>query len=346
MWSAQHVWRIYMLWHDCRCKASTSIVVAVQLLSRVRLLVTPGAPALQASLSFTISWSFSHPLSRWCHPAISPSVVPFSSCLQSFPASGSFPVSWLFSSGGQSIGASASALWMSIQGWFPWGLTGLIAPLSHHINIVSVSVVGIIKIYLLSKFGDYNALLLSLFTVPCLWFLGLTVYKLQICTLNTISVPRPQPLVAMTLLLLLCLALLDSTCKQNLHFFFQHLLLPDITLCAYLYLFLEHQLSNGWDCGHCRAPASRTGPGPWRLLTKCVTMRSPTWKARMGFLPFTNLSPLVSDKEAACWSRRTLNYWWSFGLNIFQRPVSLLALAVNSVILFNLFFFFFVFHFS
>ena len=148
----------------------------------------------------------------------------------------------------------------------------------------------------------------------------------------------------MTWLLLFCLALLDSTCKQNLHFFFQHLLLPDITLCAYLSLFLEHQLSNGWDCGHCRAPASRTGPGPWRLLTECVTMRSPTWKARMGFLPFPNLLPLVRDKEAGCWSRRTLNYWWSFGLNIFQRAVSLLALAVSSVILLNLFFF--VFHFS
>ena len=164
-----------MLSHDCRCKASTSIVV-VRLLSRVRLLVTPGATAHQASLSFTISCSFSHPLSRWCHPTISPSVVPFSSCLQSFLASGSFPMSWLFSSGGQSIGASASVLRMNIQGWFSWGLTGLIAPLSHHINIVSVSVMGVIKIYLLNKFGDYDTLLLSLFSVPCLWFPGLTVY--------------------------------------------------------------------------------------------------------------------------------------------------------------------------
>ena len=53
--------------------------------------------------------SNSCPLSRWCHPTISPSVVPFSSCLQSFPASRSFPVSWLFVPGGQSIGASVSA---------------------------------------------------------------------------------------------------------------------------------------------------------------------------------------------------------------------------------------------
>ena len=66
--------------------------------------------------------SNSCPLSRWYHPTISSSVIPFSSWLQSFPASGSFPMSQLFSSGGQSIGASASAsvLPMNIQGWFPW----------------------------------------------------------------------------------------------------------------------------------------------------------------------------------------------------------------------------------
>ena len=65
--------------------------------------------------------------SLWCHPTILSSVVPFSSCLQSFPASESFPVSQLFASGGQSIGASASAsvLPMNIQDWFPLGLTGL-----------------------------------------------------------------------------------------------------------------------------------------------------------------------------------------------------------------------------
>ena len=69
-------------------------------------------------------------LSRWCHPTISSSVVPFSSCPQSFPASGSFSMSWLFASGGQSIGASASGsvLPMNIQGGFPSGLTGFISP--------------------------------------------------------------------------------------------------------------------------------------------------------------------------------------------------------------------------
>jgi len=70
------------------------------------------------------------PLSQWCHPTISSSVVPFSSCPQSFPALGSFPISQLFASGGQNIGASASVLQMNIQGLFPLGLTGLISLLS------------------------------------------------------------------------------------------------------------------------------------------------------------------------------------------------------------------------
>ena len=71
------------------------------------------------------------PLSWWCHPTISPSAAPFS-CPQSFPALGSFTMSRLFTSGGQSMGASASAsvLPMNIQDWFPLGLTGLISLLS------------------------------------------------------------------------------------------------------------------------------------------------------------------------------------------------------------------------
>ena len=76
--------------------------------------------------------SNSCPLSQWCNPAISCSVIPLSSCPQFFPASGSFPVSQLLASGGQSIGASAlaSVLPMNVQGWFPLGLTGLISLLS------------------------------------------------------------------------------------------------------------------------------------------------------------------------------------------------------------------------
>ena len=69
------------------------------------------------------------PLSWWCFPTIWSSTTPFSFCLQSFPASGSFPVSGPFASGGQNIGASVSpsVLPMDIQGWFPLGLTGLIS---------------------------------------------------------------------------------------------------------------------------------------------------------------------------------------------------------------------------
>ena len=67
------------------------------------------------------------PSSQWCHPTISSSVIPFSSHLQSFPASGSFLMSQFFTSGGQSIGASALYLPMNIQDWFPLGWTGFIS---------------------------------------------------------------------------------------------------------------------------------------------------------------------------------------------------------------------------
>ena len=77
-------------------------------------------------------------LSQWCHPTISSSVSPFFSCLKSFPVTGSFPIRWLFTSGDQSIGASASAsvLPMNIQGWFPLVLTGLISLLSKGLSRV------------------------------------------------------------------------------------------------------------------------------------------------------------------------------------------------------------------
>ena len=91
--------------------------------------MTPWTPC-QALLTFTVSWicSDSHPLSWWCHPIISSSAIPFSFFLQSCPLSGSFSINWLFASGGQSIGALASAtvLPVNIQGWFLLGLTGLI----------------------------------------------------------------------------------------------------------------------------------------------------------------------------------------------------------------------------
>ena len=82
------------------------------------------------------AYSNSCPSSWWCHPTISSSVVPFSSCLQSFPASGSFPMSQFFASGGQRIevSASASVLPMNIHGLFPLGLTGLISLQSQGIS--------------------------------------------------------------------------------------------------------------------------------------------------------------------------------------------------------------------
>ena len=81
---------------------------------------TPGACS-NSCPSTHQSWS------QWHHLAISSSVIPFSSCHPSFPASGSFPVSQLFASGGQTIGASASVLPINIQDWFPLGWTGLIS---------------------------------------------------------------------------------------------------------------------------------------------------------------------------------------------------------------------------
>ena len=82
--------------------------------------------------------SKSCPSSQWCYPTISSSVVPFSSCLQSLPASGSFPMSQFFALGGQSIGVSASAsvFPMNIQDWFPLGLPGLISLLSRGLSRV------------------------------------------------------------------------------------------------------------------------------------------------------------------------------------------------------------------
>ena len=104
--------------------------IVVQFLSHFQLFATPWSATCQASPSFTIS-EFAQAHVHWVGDAIQSSdpVIPFSSCLRSFPASGSFPMSWLFALGGQSItvSTSASVLPMNIQGWFPLGLTGLIS---------------------------------------------------------------------------------------------------------------------------------------------------------------------------------------------------------------------------
>ena len=109
-------------------RSSTLLVIVVQLcltLCNPMDCSMPGPPCSSPSPG---TCSNSCPLSQWCHPTILSSVVPFS-CLLSFPASGSFPMSQLFASGIQTTGASASAsvLPMNIQGWFPLRLTGLIS---------------------------------------------------------------------------------------------------------------------------------------------------------------------------------------------------------------------------
>ena len=93
------------------------------------ILCNPMDARLPCPSSIHRQCSNSCPLSQWCHPTISCSVIPFSSCLQSFPASGSFPVIHIFTSGDQSIGVptSPSVLPMNIQDWFPLGMTGLIS---------------------------------------------------------------------------------------------------------------------------------------------------------------------------------------------------------------------------
>ena len=131
----------------CRMFSSISglypLDFVVRSLNRVQLFAAHGMQhaRLPCPSSLPRVCSNSCPLSWWCHPTISSSVTPFCSYLQSFPASGSFPMSWPFISDGQSIGASASAsvLPMNIQGWFPLGSTVLISLLSKSFTTKSVS---------------------------------------------------------------------------------------------------------------------------------------------------------------------------------------------------------------
>ena len=125
------------------CPKNMLFVTVVQLLSHAQLWTACPTHGLQHAglpcplLSSGVC-SNSCPLSLWCHPTISSSVAPFPSCAQSSPALGSFPLSWLFASGSQSIGASASVtvLLMNIQDWFPLGLIGLISLQSSRLSRV------------------------------------------------------------------------------------------------------------------------------------------------------------------------------------------------------------------
>ena len=112
------------------------------------------ARILCSSLSCGVC-SHSCPLSRWCYLTILRSAIPFSFCLQSFPASGSLPMSQFFASGGQSIGASASVFPVNIQEWFPLRLTGLISLQSKGLLIVFCSK----TVWKYQFFGSQ----------PCLW---------------------------------------------------------------------------------------------------------------------------------------------------------------------------------
>ena len=118
--------------------------IVVQLLSYVRLFVTHGLQhaRLPSPSPSPGVCSDSHPLSRCFHPIVSTSVTLFSSYPQSFPESGSFPMSWLFTTRGQGLGASASVsvLPMNIQGRFPLGLTGWISLLSKGLSRVFANI--------------------------------------------------------------------------------------------------------------------------------------------------------------------------------------------------------------
>ena len=133
--------------------------------------------------------SNSCPFSWGCHPTISSSVVPFSSCPPSSPASGSFPVSWLFTLGGQNIGTSASVFSINIQGWFPLGLTGLISSLSKK----------------LKSFLQHHSLKASI--LQCSVFFIVTLISIHDYFKNIALTIRTFVGKAMPLLLILCLGL-------------------------------------------------------------------------------------------------------------------------------------------
>ena len=141
------------------------ITVTVQSFSHVLLFATPWTTACQVPCPSPTPGVHPNPCPpcRWCHPTISSSVIPFSSGLQSFPASGSFPWSQFFASGGQRIGVSAFFP-MNIQDWFPLGLTGLIScsprdsqesSLTAHFKSISSSVLSFLYGPTLTSLHDY-----------------------------------------------------------------------------------------------------------------------------------------------------------------------------------------------
>ena len=135
-------------------------------------------------------YSNSCPLSQWCHTTISSSVIPFSSRLQSFPASGSFKMSQLFTSGGQSIGVSASTpvLPMNIQDWIPLGLTGCISLLSKGLSRVfsntKVQKNQFCGIQLHQFFSCFSAYHLTVVSLTLMWDIASWLIWFQILSKN------------------------------------------------------------------------------------------------------------------------------------------------------------------
>ena len=140
-WNIIHPWKARKLWHRAQHERTLRMLFLLFSCSVLSDCLWPRGLQHTRLLFPSLSpraCSNSCPSSQWCHPTISSPVVPFSSRLQSFPASGSFPVSQLFTSGGQSIGVSASAsvLPMNIQDWFPLRLIRLISLQSKRVSRV------------------------------------------------------------------------------------------------------------------------------------------------------------------------------------------------------------------
>ena len=145
---------------------------------------TPGFPVLHYLPEF--AQTHVH-LDRGCYPTMSSAVALFSSCPQSFPASGSFPKSWFFASGGQSIGASASAsvLPMNIQGWFPLELTGLISLQSKGLSrVFSSATIQKHRFFDAQPSSWFNSHIHTwLLEKPSLWLDGPLLAKWCLCSL-------------------------------------------------------------------------------------------------------------------------------------------------------------------
>ena len=163
-------------------------MINVQLISCVQLVWPYGLQHARLPCPSPSFWvcSDSYSLRQWYHPTISSSIVPFSTCPQSFPASRSFPMSQLFTSGAQCIGASdlASVLPMNIHGWFPLGLTGLISLLSKGLSrVFSNTTVWKHQFFGAQPLQSSSHICTWLLEKPQLWLYGPLLAKCCLCFL-------------------------------------------------------------------------------------------------------------------------------------------------------------------